>query len=308
MLSTRDRNRLAISRRSGVVIGWLGIVLSVVVFLAQGPYHQIWQYALVLAPLVIALLIIRAGPTVQSFRRYRRAWIHAREAFDWVTGTDITSTFTVRVQNTKGDLLYERYFRVEVLRDGVVENRTKQDLVGAEVPIPDFPPEAKVLASRPSGVKLVPHEPLKTQTTRGGHLHYDCRWAYNITPALRKKGDFVEYSYSSLIPKCEAKAFTEGGALFFFLHESIPLDVEYSLIAPPRYTVQIVDAWIEDSDRVRIDLPDEDRPTLAIGAQVMTWHPTYRKGHSYICRYRLIGVDFDRPLPPGSMRNRPNDR
>lgn len=197
------------------------------------------------------------------------------------------------MQNTKGDLLYERFFRVAVLRNGAVEYRTKQDLVSAEVPIPDFPPKATILSSRPAGVVLAPRDVATMQTKRGGHPHFDYRWAYSITPALRNRGDFVEYSYASLIPRCEAKAFTDAGSLFFFLHESIPLDVEYSLIAPPRYKIHIVEAWIEDPDKVRIDLPDTDRPELAMGDQVMTWHPSYRKGHAYLCRYRLIAVDSE---------------
>ena len=196
---------------------------------------------------------------------------------------------------------------MEVLRNGAVEYRTKQDLIGAEVPVPDFPPQATVLSSRPAEVTLSPRDVATTQTTRGGHPHYDYRWAYSISPALRNRGDFVEYSYASLIPKCEAKAFTEAGSLFFFLHESIPLDVEYSLIAPPRHRIHIVEAWIEDSDKARVDLPDADRPSLTIGEQVMTWHPSYRKGHAYLCRYRLIGTDSG-ATTSSSSRQRPNER
>lgn len=306
-LPGRRRDKEDISRRTQAVVGGLGIVLAVAVFLAQGPYDQWWKYALVATPLLVALAILRARSLVRRLQRYRRALIHAKEAFDWVSGTEITSTFTVRVQNAKGDLLYERFFRVAVLRDGAVEYKTKQDLVGAEVPIPDFPPKATILSSRPAGVVLAPRDVATVQTMRGGHPHFDYRWAYSITPALRKKGDFIEYSYASLIPKCEAKAFTEAGSLFFFLHESIPLDVEYSLIAPPRYRIHIVEAWIEDPDKTRIDLPDDDRPELSKGDQVMTWYPSYRKAHAYLCRYRLIAVDSE-ARRSGQARQRPNGR
>lgn len=128
---------------------------------------------------------------------------------------------------------------------------------------------------------------------RGGHRHFDCRWAYNITPSLRHKGDFVEYSYASTMPQCEAEAFTEAGALFFFLHESIALDVEYNLIAPPRFKIQIVDAWIEDEDHIRVELPIEDWLTLDVGQQLMRWRPSYRKAHSYVARHRLIKHEAD---------------
>jgi hypothetical protein len=287
--------QIAHLRRLETALAVAGLLMSVAVFLAQGPYDRAWKYMIVALPMVVVAIVILARPALRRFQRFGRAMIHAKEAFDWIMGTKIESTFTVRIQNTKGDLLYERWFRLEVLKNGVVEDRTKQDLVGAEVPIPGFPPNAIVNSSRPHGVTLTPRDVVMFKTVRGQHDHFDYRWAYEIQPALRNRGDYVEYSYSSLIPKCEAKAFTEGGALFFFLHDSIALDVLYSLFAPPRYRIHIVEAWIEDADRRRNDLPKEDWPTLSHGDQVMSWQPTYRKKHSYIARYRLLPAGASGP-------------
>jgi hypothetical protein len=78
-LPVRRRDKEEVSRRA----------------LAQGPYDQWWKYALVTTPLFVALAIVRARRLVQRAQRYGHALIHAKEAFDWVTGTEITSTFTV---------------------------------------------------------------------------------------------------------------------------------------------------------------------------------------------------------------------
>lgn len=274
--------------KTDIVLALVGLGTTITVFLAQGPYNSVWKYALAISPVVLAGCAIA---TVHAFRRGRhfyRALLHAKEAYDLVTATDIKSTFTVRVLNSEGDLLYERYYNVVLLKDGVTVRKTKQDLVGSEIPIETFPPEVALNSSKPRNIQLAPTDVTFLRTTRGGRPHFDYRWSYEIVPPLRNKGDFVDYSYSAIIPKCEVKAFSEAGSLFFFHHESLPLEVHYSLIAPPKFKIVILESWAEDPDGVRAELPMGDLPQLDKSEQILIWRPSYRKRMCFICKYRLV--------------------
>lgn len=274
--------------KSDLLFALVGLGTTVTIFLAQGPYDKAWKYGLALSPLVVSILAIAGYRAYKKAQHFYLALVHAKEAYDLVTATDINSIFNVRIMNEDGDLLYERYFNIKLLKDGVAIRKTKYDLVSSESPIDDFPPSTKVHSSYPNNIALHPADITKSKPIRGGRTHHDYRWCYEINPPLRNKDDFIEYGYSALIPKCEPGAFQEQGALFFFHHESIPLDVNYSLMAPPKYKIHIMESWMEDQEGRRKELPQEDLPQLEKGEQYLKWHPHYRKRMCFICKYRLI--------------------
>jgi hypothetical protein len=275
-------------KKTEIAFAVLGIATAITVFLAQGPYQHLWQYALALSPLVFAAVIIAARRGWARARHFVNALLHAKEAYDLVTATDMRSTFTVRVLNSDGDLLYERYYHIVLIKDGVSIRKTRQDLVGAEIPIDRFPPKAVVKLSKPKNMQLTPTDVTYSRRRRGDREHYDYRWCYEIVPPLRNKGDYVDYSYSAEIPRCEATAFTDRGSLFFFHHEAIPLDIHYSLIAPPNYRIEIDKTWVEDLDGARSEVPTPDQPHLDDSNQVLQWKPTYRRRSCFVCKYRFV--------------------
>ena len=206
---------------------------------------------------------------------------------EFVTSVNLKSTFRVRILNLEGDLHYERYFYLELKKDKLLKE-TRKDLVSSEFQIEDFPPKAKLLSSIPRNTTLTPSSISKVESIRGGRKHYDYFWRYTISPPLKKKDDFIEYGYSSIIPKCEPKAFTPEGALFFFYHQAVPLDIKYSLLAPPNYCINIIDYWIEDIDGRKKTLNKTEAPFLDDSGQLLSWLPKYRKGHCFICKYNFV--------------------
>lgn len=274
--------------KSDLLFALVGLGTTVTIFLAQGPYDNVWKYGLALSPLVFSLFVIAGYRAYKKALHFYLALVHAKEAYDLVTATDLNSVFNVRIMNEEGDLLYERYFTIKLLKDGVAIRKTRHDLVSSESPIDDFPPLTKVHASYPSNIALHPADVTISQPIRGGRTHHDYKWCYEIDPPLRNKDDFLEYGYSSLIPKCEPSAFQEKGAFFFFHHESIPLDINYSLMAPPKFKIKILDSWVEDIEGRRSELAQDDLPVLEKGGQYLKWHPHYGKRKCFICKYRLI--------------------
>lgn len=211
--------------------------------------------------------------------------------------TSLRSTYRVRILNSDGDLHYERYFYLELNKD-IELKETRKDMMGNEVPITDFPPTAKVISSIPRGLSLAASDVVKYESIRGGRKHYDYAWRYQLNPPLKRKRDFIEYGYSAIIPKGEPKAFSSEGALFFFYHHAIPLDIKYSLIAPPGYCINILDYWIEDYDGRKEILAKSEAPILDDSGQLLSWLPTYKNGYCFICRYNLIAASVNWAKPP----------
>jgi hypothetical protein len=216
---------------------------------------------------------------------------------DYISSINLKSTFRVRILNQDGDLHYERYFYLELKKDKIF-TETRKDLVSSEFLIDNFPPTAKVISSIPRNVSLTPSYTSIVESIRGGRKHYDYLWRYKLTPALKKKNDFIEYGYSAIIPKCEPKAFTKEGALFFFYHQSIPLDIKYSLLAPPSYCINIIDYWIEEKSGRKEKLNKSEAPFLDDSGQLLSWLPKYRKEYCFICKYNLIEASVHWATPP----------
>lgn len=274
--------------RSDLIFGVVGILTSISVFVAQGPYSDPLQYLVALVPVLVAATVIVIHQVVLRFRSMTRALTEAKEKYDLLTGTDVSSSLVVRIMNSEGDISYERRVRYELIKDGIVVPKTKNDLIGAEEPISGIPPTPVVLASSVSGVTLQLAESATDEINRGGRKHYDCWWRYRITPALQKKGDFIEYEYSADMPKCEAKAFSEEGALFFFVHEVNLMSVDCTLISPPDYRFELMEYFIEQSGRKVNNILEEEKPRIESNGHSLRWTPAYRKGASYVCRYKLV--------------------
>ena len=295
-------------RKKDILLAAIGLATAITIFVAQGPYESAWSYLFAFSPILISILIIITYKGVARLRRFYQALIHAKEAYDLISATNIKSTFRVRIMNTQGDLHYERYFYVELIKDGVVISKTRKDLVSSEIEIENFPPPAVVKSSIPRNVKLHPCEVYYANTVRGGRQHRDHYWRYEIVPPLRRKGDFIEYGYSSVVPKCEPKVFTDSGALFFFHHEALPLDIRYSLMAPPGYCVEIMDSWTEDYEGRRQEIRPSEAPVVDESGQMLTWQPAYRKRTAFICRYRLISASVNWIKPPVTSIRSPDSQ
>jgi hypothetical protein len=287
-----------------IAIAGFGLATSAAIFIAQGPYSSPWSYFIAFSPLGAVLVLIATYRMAKRGKTYYLALRHAKESYDLITSTDIKSTFRVRITNTRGDLHYERYFLVKLVKNGFEIRRTRKDMVSSEAFISNFPPTAKVISSVPRGISLKPVEIAFEKPVRGGRKHFDHFWKYEISPPLSKKGDFVEYGYSALIPECEPKAFSDEGAFFFFHHEALPLDIKYTLIAPEGYVINIIDNWLEDSDGRRIELSGADRPVVEQSGQMLTWQPYYRKRASFICRYKLTLASVNWVKSPASASSR----
>ncbi len=274
--------------RSDLIFGVLGILTSISVFVAQGPYNDPWQYLVALVPVLIAAIAIAIHRVFLRFRSMTRALAEAKEKYDLLTGTDVSSSLVVRIMNSEGDISYERRVRYELIKDGIVVSKTKNDLIGTEEPIVGGPPTPVVLASSVNGVTLQLAESATDESDRGGRKHYDCWWRYRITPAMRNKGDFIEYEYSAALAKCEAKAFSEEGALFFFVHEVNLMSVDCTLISPPDFRFDLMEYYVEKGGRKVNNILEEEKPKIESNGHSLRWTPAYRKGASYVCRYKLV--------------------
>lgn len=271
-----------------LMLGVVSLLSTLTIFVAQGPYNNLWQYGVAFSPIFAAVIFIVGCHAFLRVRHFVLALLHAKEAYDLVTATDITSKFAVRILNLQGDLLYERDYHVILLKDKVTIRKTKTDLVGSEVAIENFPPTVKLASSKPSNIRLLPTDVTFYNPVRAGRPHYEYSWAYEISPPLRNRGDFIDYSYSAVIPLCETKAFTDTGSIFYFRHESLPLEVCYTLLSPPNYRISITDSWLENADGQRSELSRSDSPSLDESAQLLTWKPSYRRRMCFMCRYRLV--------------------
>jgi hypothetical protein len=265
----------------------IGILTALIIFFVQEP-SGIWSYLFVLSPLAIAALFYIIIKAASRFKRKYQALIHAKESYNLVTAVSIKSTYRVEILNEQGDLHYERYFFYELIKDGVTINKTRKDLVSSEVKINNFPPSANVISSIPNNISLKPCEVYSDTAIRSERKHYDYYWRYKINPALRNKDDCLEYGYSAKIAECEPKAFSDKGALFFFHHEALPLDVHYSLTAPRGYSIKIMDSWIEDNSGRKHEISGSNSPNINESGQILSWHPTYRKQATFICKYKMV--------------------
>jgi hypothetical protein len=275
--------------RLDIVIGIVALITSIAVFFAQGPYKQPWSYVLALAPIAFALLFIILHWVLRKYKALGQALAHAKREYDYVTGTHTTSDLVVRVNNDKGDISYERKFRIVVIRDGVTIDKTNLDLLSCEAKVDGIPPKASVLRASKDSVSLEAIEVASEELSHGGRRHVDHRWRYKISPPLVGKGQFVEYQYSADIPGSELTAFSEEGSLFFFLHEAVLMDSNCSLVSPSHYRISILEAYVQQYDGQRLDsIPPEEAPKLEANDHVLRWKPVYRKGASFVCRYRLL--------------------
>lgn len=270
------------------IVGIVGLLSAITMFIAQ-EQNGTWQkYLFAFSPILVAFLFIILRRSYIKLRAFLKMVNELKRNYDIVTGANVTSDLVVRILNTDGDITYERRFRYEVIKNNVTISQTKKDLIGSESSLAGMPPEAIILDSSRAKISLTPTEQAALSTTRAGLPHFDYRWCYKISPPLTEKGDFVEYEYKSQILGSEKKAFTPEGAVFFFIHEAVLMDIECTLISPPLHKIEIIDYNIEQHDGVVQNIPENETPRLEANGHSLKWKPGHRKGASYICHYRVV--------------------
>lgn len=272
------------------IVGFVGLLISVTTFLAQGPYEDPWKYLLAGSPLLLAALLILAHNIFVRFGSLRDTIAHLKHEYELLTGTNVSSHVVVRITNTDGDIRFERRFRYKVIKNGVTIHRTKRDLVGSEAPLGNMPPQARVLKASKVGTMLKAVEAATAESTRAGRKHFDYRWYYDISPALDSKGQYVEYEYVTDIPASEAKAFTDDGAVLCFISEELLMETDCTFISPPTHRIVIIKYHIEQHDGVVKEIPENEKPWLESNGHTLRWTPGFRKGASYVCQYKLTSI------------------
>jgi hypothetical protein len=277
-------------RKFDSIVGVTALLVAVTTFLAQESHSGLWKYVLAFCPIVSAALIIFLYRGYLRVRSFLRMVSELKANYDLVTGANVTSQLVVRVMNTGGDITYERRIRYELIKNNVCVKRTKQDLIASEAPLGTMPPHAKVLNSKRVGTCLTPSEHTALESMRSGRKHFDYRWRYDISPQLTKRGDFVEYEYTTMIPESEQKAFTPEGGVFFFEHDAGLMDITCTLISPPMHRIEILKYHIEQHDGAVDNIPDTEKPRLEANGHSLKWKPGHRKGAAYVCCYRIVAT------------------
>lgn len=275
-------------KKTDTLLAILGIVLTIIVFLVQGPYTSTWnwKYLVVALPILLTVIAILANRLFEMLKSERLTFRELMEERDAIMGAEITSELVVRILNTEGDASYERKFRYDMVKNTTIR-RTKRDLIGSEVKLNGMPPPARVLGCSNQNMTLTPKEVCADEIIRSGRKHFDYRWYYELSPPLSGKGKFIEYEYESNAPGSEKSAFSEEGGIFFFHHEVILMEMRCVLISPPTHRIQIIDFRVTDSDGNSVNVPSNERPATEANGHMLSWRPAYVKATS-VCRYKLV--------------------
>lgn len=261
----------------------VGITLSVTLFIAQGPYQSWINYVAGLSPAVAAIAGV-AG--LRAYRKYKEL----RHALVLATGARQSVTTVIRIQNSVGDVVIDRRFRLSVLAKAARVQYTPEEGVIVGLGVPMTPPVPKVIASRRAGRRLVVKAGFSHQLNLEGDAALEYGWSYRIEPPLEGKGDYMEYAHQLQFARECARAFDPGGDTFVCENVVYGSNTESVLVGPPGHRFVVVDAWLIDFDGTRVELGAADRPSVSASGHQLAWSPQWRKGARHICRFRLIPV------------------
>lgn len=274
--------------RADRVLALLGLAVTFLVFVVQGPYDRLWKYVTPLVPVALVGGAIAVRRLPQYTQLTAVALGYARRAYKQVAAQRLRSTMLVHICDDTGRVVYKRWYRVEVTKPGLELTATKKELLFSKSAVPGMPPPCEVIASSNARQQAEPHLIRRSKVEVAGEPHFKYAWEYRLTPPLSRVHSFLEYSYVLEIPDAESAAFTSSGGLFFVERSVLLLDVEATLIAPPRHAIRVIECWVEDENGRKEELDDDHCPTVASHGQVLHWRPPYREHHRFVCRYRLL--------------------
>ncbi|MEW8626781.1 MAG: hypothetical protein AB2551_13580 [Candidatus Thiodiazotropha sp.] len=269
------------------LLGIAGLVTSIVLYL-RGKTNPDWiDYAVTLAPTLLAVVIIIGLHLAIYYKKKIEGLLVVKKLYNRIISVRTNSTLVARVLNNKGDVRYERTYSMTVVSKESSIDRTKRDYLFSGVSLDSFPPEVTIVESPSSDLKLIPRVIDERDEKIDGRHHYKYGWYYDIDPPLSKSGQILKFGYSLTIPECEANAFTEDGALFFMMSDAAYTKTECTLISPENYIIEILDQFIEEPDATKVTVDEGEGPVLSDNAQVLTWRIGYRPSAKFVVKYRL---------------------
>ena len=269
------------------LLGIAGLVTSIVLYLRDKPNADWADYAVTLAPTLVAILIIVVLHATVYLKRKLEGLLAVKKLYERINSVRTTSTMVVRVLNSKGDAQYERTYSMAVVAKSISIDRTKGDHIFSSVQLEKFPPEVVIMESQVANLKLTTRIIDEHDEIVDGRQHYKYGWYYDIDPPLARSGQSIKYGYSITIPECEAGAFTEDGSLFFLMSDAAYMETECTLLSPENYIIEIIESFIEEPDATKIQISDGEKPVLSDNAQVLTWKISYRPSAKFIVKYKL---------------------
>lgn len=270
-------------------IGIFGLVLTIAVFFAQGPYKHAWSYVTVFAcPILLTAALIALNRSNLNLKQQRRVITRLIKNYNLVMGVNISSELVVRILNTDGDVDCERRLRYEIVKNTNM-HRTKSDLLYSDAPLDSEPPAAKILNCSNSNVRLTAVKVSSDEAVSIDSQHFSCCWYYKLTPPLSGKGQFIEYEYFSRAPASEKNAFTDSGGTFSFHHEVELMQTQCTLIAPPSHRINIIDFNVTMIDGTILEVPKAEQPLIEHNGHMLSWKPMHL-GAKFACRYKLTPV------------------
>lgn len=267
------------SLRVDILVGVLGIAVSLAIFFAQGGGGSVLANLLAVSPVALAVLAIAIHRLVLRIKRLRAA-------LDLVLSARTHATLVIKVKNADGDVGLEKIFRIEAMGTGAVLSMTKNEVLCSEVPVPNVPPDAKVESASMPGTRLQARYFDQSEVVVAGKKNHKYEWRYEIVPPIRESKQFVQFSYRVDIPKCEASAFTEEGGAVFYDHSAFETEAEVSLFSPDGYRIMILNTYVERFDGSQAHC--ESPPVLGAGGHSLQWRPAYQRRARSVCCYRLV--------------------
>ena len=267
----------------------LSFVIAYLIFISQGPYDNWAKYCLPASPIVIVFFGVVILKLRQRLDEYRKINIAQKKEYDLMTAVHGKSQMHIRLLNPNGDIDYQRQYYLELTKNTPID-LSRIEHISTEAQIDQMPPEANVISSNPSPQELQPIEYTSVEEIISGREHLHHSWRYSFSNPLKKKGDYVEYSYSCTIPKSEKDAFTEQGGILFVEcgGGAIYIEIKVSLVAPPGYQIKISNCYTIDSNGTERDLPTEMWPKLDGVSEILHWFPAYAHEIKYLCEYKCI--------------------
>ncbi|ADQ80787.1 hypothetical protein Palpr_2657 [Paludibacter propionicigenes WB4] len=264
----------------------IGVLTSVSIFIAQGPYTETWKYLIPITPLFFVILVISLKQLVLSIYNSKSKFNHIKDELDFITSTKTHASLFVRIENQEGDLHVTKNQLIELFKENIIKSTS--EVMFSEHKLEQLPSTLKTTNKSTNNAIVTLKNTLLTEETINNTDVIRHEWKYEINPPLTKKGDIVEYTYEYEMPNEIKDAFTNQGDFLILEQGNFTQDISLTVIAPKKYKFVIIRSYIEDYIGKKTDILEKECiPKLSKNNSILEWNTSYKKFSRYVCHYQL---------------------